>query len=105
MAYLGAAAVVLPLAYLPVFISGLSGGGSAAEASAQILTNSMGVLAGRGVLSVAGAILLVVALNKGGKGKSLSTGTIYLALSLVIAGEFLGRYLFYAMGVSPMIGT
>ncbi|BAE85197.1 dimethyl sulfoxide reductase anchor subunit family protein [Desulfitobacterium hafniense] len=105
MAYLGAASVLLPLAYLPVFTSGLNGGGTAAEASAQILTDSMGVLAGRGVLSIAGVILLVAALNKGAKGKTLSTGTVYLALALVIAGEFIGRYLFYAMGVTPMIGT
>ncbi|AFM02189.1 DMSO reductase anchor subunit [Desulfitobacterium dehalogenans ATCC 51507] len=105
MSYLGVAAVLVPLAYLPVFISGLNGGGSTAEASAQILSESMGVLAGRGVLSIAGAILLVAALNKGAKGKALSTSTVYLALALVIAGEFIGRYLFYAMGVSPMIGT
>lgn len=105
VAYLGAAAVILPLAYLPIFISGLNGGGSAAEASAQILTGSMGMLAGRGILSVAGAMLLVMALNKGSKGNALSSGTVYLALALVIAGEFIGRYLFYAMGVSPMIGT
>ncbi|AGA70702.1 DMSO reductase anchor subunit [Desulfitobacterium dichloroeliminans LMG P-21439] len=105
MSYLAAAAIVLPLAYLPVFISGLKGGGSTAEASAQILTGSMGVLAGRGILSVVGAVLLVVALNKGSQGKPLAAGTVYLALALVIAGELLGRYLFYAMGVSPMIGT
>lgn len=103
-AYLGAAAVILPLAYLPIFISSLNGGGAAAEASAQILTGSIGMLAGRGILSLVGAGLLVVALNKGAKGKALSTGTVYLALALVIAGEFLGRYLFYAMGVSPTIG-
>ncbi|MEL1133726.1 DmsC/YnfH family molybdoenzyme membrane anchor subunit [Desulfitobacterium sp. THU1] len=105
MAYLGAAAVLLPMAYLPIFISGLSGGGSAAEASANILSGSMGMLVSRGVLSVAGAGLLIYALQQGAKGKKLSSGAIYLAFVLVVAGEFIGRYLFYAMGVSPMIGT
>lgn len=105
LAYLGAAAVVLPLAYLPVFISSLNGGGSAAEASVQILTGSMGMLAGRGILSVVGAMLLIAALNKGSKGNTISTSIVYLALALVVAGEFIGRYLFYAVGVSPMIGA
>lgn len=103
--YIGAAAVVLPLVYLPVFISGLKAGGTTAEASAQILTGNMGMLAGRGILSVLGVALLLHVLYKGGaKGKALSTSTIYLALILVLVGEFLGRYLFYASGVSPIIG-
>lgn len=104
MGYLGAAAVVLPLAYLPVFISGLNAGGTTAEASAKILTGSMGMLAGRSVLSILGVAILLYALNKGSKAKALPTGTIYLALILVLVGEFLGRYLFYASGVSPIIG-
>ncbi len=104
MSYIGAAAVVLPLVYLPVFISGLNAGGATAEASAKILTGSMGMLAGRGILSVLGVAILLYALNKGAKARSLSTSTIYLALILVLVGEFLGRYLFYASGVSPIIG-
>lgn len=104
MSYIGAAAVVLPLVYLPVFISGLNAGGTTAEASAKILTGSVGMIAGRGILSVLGVAILLYALNKGTKARSLSTNTIYLALILVLVGEFLGRYLFYASGVSPIIG-
>lgn len=105
MGYIGAAAIVLPLVYLPIFISGLNAGGTTAEASAQILTGSMGMLAGRGILSVLGvALLLHVIYREGAKGKALSASTIYLALILVLVGEFMGRYLFYASGVSPIIG-
>lgn len=104
MSYIGAAAVVLPLVYLPIFISGLNAGGTTAEASAQILTGSMGMLASRGIISVLGVALLLYALNKSSKAKSLSASTIYLALILVLVGEFMGRYLFYASGVSPIIG-
>ena len=105
MSYIGTAAVVLPLVYLPIFISGLNAGGATAEASAQILTGSMSMLAGRGIFSVLGVALLIYALNKGGaKTKALSASTIYLALVLVLVGEFMGRYLFYASGVSPIIG-
>jgi anaerobic dimethyl sulfoxide reductase subunit C (anchor subunit) len=64
----------------------------------------MGMLAGRSVLSVLGVAILLYALNKSSKAKALSTGTIYLALILVLVGEFMGRYLFYASGVSPIIG-
>lgn len=105
MGYVGAAAVVLPLIYLPVFISGLKGGDVTAVTSAQILTGSTGLLAMSGVLLVAGIALLVYALSKGGnKVKAVSTGTIYLALLLVLVGEFMSRYLFYAIGISPIIG-
>jgi anaerobic dimethyl sulfoxide reductase subunit C (anchor subunit) len=105
MGYIGAAAVVLPLIYLPVFISGLKGGDVAAVASAKILTGSTGLLAMSGVLLVVGIALLLYALSKGGnKVKAVSTSTIYLALLLVLVGEFMSRYIFYAIGVSPIIG-
>lgn len=102
--YVGAAAVVLPLVYLPVFISSLKGGDVAAVASADIFTGSTGLLAISGLLLVVGIALLLYALSKGGKVKAVSTGTIYLALLLVLVGEFMSRYLFYAIGVSPIIG-
>ena len=102
--YVGAAAVVLPLVYLPVFISSLKGGDVAAVASAEIFTGSTGLLAISGLLLVVGIALLLYAFSKGGKVKAVSTGTIYLALLLVLVGEFMSRYLFYAIGVSPIIG-
>ncbi len=103
--YLGIAGVIIPLLYLPVFTSGLKNGGDTAAASAQVLSDSMGMLIGYGGLSLVGAGLLLFAIRKGSKGGNLSSGTVFLALALVIAGQFLGRYLFYAMGIPPMIGT
>lgn len=106
MSYVGVVAVVLPLVYLPMFMSGLKGSGDfAAEASAQILSSSMSTLMLRGVLSVAGIALLVYVLNKQSKNsQTLPVGMVYLALGLVLIGEFVGRYIFYVYGVSPIIG-
>lgn len=105
MGYVGLASVVLPLIYLPVLISGLKGGDVTAVASAEILTGSTGLLVMSGVLLVVGIALLLYALSKGGnKVKAVSTSTIYLALLLVLVGEFMSRYIFYAIGVSPIIG-
>lgn len=106
MSYIGIAAIVLPLAYLPIFTSGLRGSGdAAAEASVQILNGSMTMLVMRGLLSVVGIALLVYILNKQSKNsQEFPVGLIYLALGLVFVGEFVGRYLFYAWGVSPIIG-
>jgi anaerobic dimethyl sulfoxide reductase subunit C (anchor subunit) len=106
VSYIGIAAIVLPLAYLPIFKSGLRGSGdAAAEASVQILNDSMTMLVMRGLFSVVGIALLVYILNKQSKNsQEFPVGLIYLALGLVFVGEFVGRYLFYAWGVSPIIG-
>lgn len=104
-AYLGILAVILPLVYLPVFTSGLKDGDTATATSAQVFSESMGMVLGYGGLSLVGAGLLLFALRKGSKEGSVSSGTIYLALGLVLVGQFLGRYLFYAMGIPPIIGT
>lgn len=103
--YVSVAAVVLPLIYFPIYLSGLNSGGATAEASAQILTGSMGLLIARVLLSVIGSVLLVYLLKKqGNKTQSFPVSVILLAWVLVVAGEFMGRYLFYASGVSPIIG-
>ncbi|HVJ50116.1 dimethyl sulfoxide reductase anchor subunit family protein [Desulfitobacterium sp.] len=105
VSYVGVAAVVLPLLYFPMYLSGLKTGGVTAEASAQVLTGSMGLLIFRAILSVIGAVLLVYLLKKqGNKAQSFPMSVILLALVLVVAGEFMGRYFFYACGISPIIG-
>jgi len=105
MAYVGALGVVLPLLNIPLFISGLKSGGSTAATSAQILTENMGVLAASALFLILGIALLLHSLYKEGARPARFAGIIYLALVLVIAGEAMSRYLFYAIGVSPMIGS
>lgn len=98
-------AVILPLIYLPVFISGLGSGEGAAQASAQLLSGSYAItLVARGALSLIGAGLLFYGLSKAGTAKTIPTNLVYLALVMVVIGEFIGRYVFYASAVSIMIG-
>lgn len=102
---IGLAAVVLPLVYLPLYISSLNGGNSAAVASAQMLSGTYGVvLALRWILSAAGGILLAYFISKLNKKKVVSVNLIYVAFAAVIVGEFIGRYVFYASAVSIMVG-
>lgn len=102
---IGAVAVILPLIYLPVFISGLGNGVGAAQASGQLLAGSYAfTLVARGVLSLIGAGLLYFGLSKATTTKLIPTNLIYLAFVMVVAGEFIGRYVFYASAVSIMIG-
>jgi anaerobic dimethyl sulfoxide reductase subunit C (anchor subunit) len=99
------AAVILPLLYLPVFISGLGSGVAAAQASAELLSGSYAiVLVTRGILSLFGAGLLFYGIGKAANMRSVPTHLVYTALILVIVGEFIGRYVFYASAVSIMIG-
>lgn len=98
------AAVILPLVYLPVYISGLASGNAAAQASSQLLTGSyIFLLILRGLISLAGAGLLFYAIRQTEK-KVLFQNWVYGALVLVIIGEFIGRYVFYGSAVSIMIG-
>ncbi|WP_425804437.1 DmsC/YnfH family molybdoenzyme membrane anchor subunit [Desulfitobacterium sp. Sab5] len=104
ISWVAIAAVVLPLIYLPVFISSLGSGNAAAQASAHLLTGSyVAVLVFRGLISLAGVGLLIYTLKRAGK-KAIPLNLVYLALALVFVGEFIGRYVFYGSAVSIMIG-
>lgn len=104
MSFVGVAAVVLPLLYLPVFLSGLDTT-TAAVASAQVITGNAGLVVIRYILSLAGTVMLaVLLLRQAKKSGNLSVNIVLLALVMVIAGEFIGRYIFYSYGISPIIG-
>lgn len=71
---ISAVAVILPLIYLPVFISGLGSGVSAAQESGQLLSGSYELtLVARGVLSIFGAGLIYY-----GVGKAVTTKLMLL---------------------------
>ena len=101
---IGLAALAVQVIYLPVYIAGLGSAGNAALASAELLKGSYGLSMILVVLvSLAGGILLLYAVLKGGKGR-IPVNTVYLALAGVLVGEFIGRYVFYASAVSIMVG-
>lgn len=102
---IGVVAVILPLIYLPIFIYGLGSAEGAAQASAQLLLGSYAItLVVYGVLSLIGVGVLYYGLVKTATVKAIPTNLVYLALIIVIVGEFIGRYVFYASAVSIMVG-
>ena len=102
---LGGLAVIIPLIYLPVYISGLANGITAAQASAQVISEGYSfVLIIRALVSLAGVGLMYYGLTKKVEKKGLPLNLVLIAFVLVFVGEFIGRYVFYASGVSIMIG-
>lgn len=99
--------VLIQIIDLPVLISSLSNGTTAAaQASAELLSGSYLVpLILRVIISIVGAVLLFLGLSKtGNAAKTLPAQKIYLALLLLFVGEFVARYVFYGSAVSIMIG-
>lgn len=104
--YIAAVAVIIPLVYLPVFLSNLNGGDTAAKASSMLLTNSyLFPIILRWVISLVGVFILINVVYKQSKGaRILPANSILLAVVLILVGEFIGRYVFYASSVSIMVG-
>jgi anaerobic dimethyl sulfoxide reductase subunit C len=96
--------VVVAVAY-PVYLAGLAGGGMAAEQSLALLGGKYSlVLALRWVLTLAGGLVpMVFAWRRIASGKGVS-GLVYTAFAFLMAGEMVGRYLFYVTGISITIG-
>ncbi|SHI81882.1 dimethyl sulfoxide reductase anchor subunit family protein [Desulfosporosinus lacus] len=104
--YAAAVALIIPLIYLPVYFGNLNSGDAAAQASSMLLSGSYLIpLVLRWVLSLIGVMMLINVIFKQSKGaKILPANSILLAVALILVGEFIGRYVFYASAVSIMIG-
>ena len=98
-------AVLIPLLYLPIFVAGLSAGGDAGVASAQLFSGYALPLLLRWILSIAGLGVLFYMIYKQAKvSQQAPMNMVYIALALVLTGEFIGRMLFYATAVAVSIG-
>ncbi|WP_434512229.1 dimethyl sulfoxide reductase anchor subunit family protein [Desulfitobacterium sp. AusDCA] len=100
--------VLIQLLDLPILISSLNNGGTAAaQASAKLLSGSYLVpLIIRVIISIIGAVLLFLGFSHtGNEGKTMFSQKIYVALLLLFVGEFVARYIFYGTAVSIMIGA
>jgi anaerobic dimethyl sulfoxide reductase subunit C (anchor subunit) len=101
---LAAIIIIAQLAYLPVYLSSLSGGGSVSELSMQLLTENYAILfAVKWILAILGTMLLIYVM-KSKKTSAWMSGIPLMAFLLVFAGEYIGRYVFYGIGVSIGIG-
>ena len=95
--------MAVPLVYTPVFVSTLNAGSSAAHDSAAMISGSylMPLVIGA-LLSLAGVALLYSVLKN--PRSVLPVNQALGALMLIAAGEFIGRYIFYATAVSIFTG-
>lgn len=105
--WIGTAAILLlgvELIVAPLYIASLSSGGRAAQAAASLMINDYGVVMTlRLILAFLGLAIIAAFLYLGATEKTTTKVLGYLvfaAFALVLVGEVLGRYLFYASQVS-----
>lgn len=98
-------ALVVELVALPFYLAALGAGGPAAQAAARLIAGEYGVaLVIRWALALAGGLVpLILLWRRLGAGK-VTAGLVYTAVAFILAGELLGRYMFYASGVTIGIG-
>ncbi len=101
LAALGAA--MLELVFVPGYLAGLSGGAQAAQSSSNLLANDYIImLALRWLLLLAGLFTLLLQRSFGRFSKI--NGLVYSALVLIVSGQVIGRFLFYASEVAIKVG-
>ncbi|MBP2019438.1 anaerobic dimethyl sulfoxide reductase subunit C (anchor subunit) [Symbiobacterium terraclitae] len=102
---LAVVALVAGLVAYPLYLASLGTGGPEAQASLQLLgSRYAALLAVRWALTlVGGAVPLVLTWRRLAAGAA-AAGLVYTAAVSLLAGELVGRYLFYATGVQIGIG-
>lgn len=100
------AAVIIQLVMMPVYLTGLAGGGPAAQMSLQVLFDgNVWLMISRWLLTIVGGSLLIVSFYKARETISVKIPAfVYVAVAFILAGEFTGRYLFYLSGIPMNIG-
>jgi len=105
--WISTAAILLlgvELIVAPLYLASLSSGGLAAQAAASLMINDYGaVMTLRLILAFLGLAIIAAFLYLGATEKTTTKVLGYLvfaAFALVLVGEVLGRYLFYASQVS-----
>lgn len=97
--------LIVGLAAYPLYLVSLASAGPEAGQTLHLLGSEYSTaLVLRWVLTLAGGLVpLVFAWRRLAAGK-VTTGLVYAALAFLLAGEMVGRYLFYVTGVGMGIG-
>ena len=105
-AFAAAAAIVVQLVMVPVYLTGLAGGGPAAQSSLAVLFDgNVWLMVSRWLLTIVGGALLVVSFYKARDQVATKIPAfVYVAVGFILVGEFAGRYLFYLSGIPMNIG-
>ncbi|RSK27559.1 DMSO reductase [Bacillus sp. HMF5848] len=100
--YASLVAIVIQLVYVPVYVAGLANGVTAAKQSAELLSTTYAwpsML--HWVLTILGGTLFIYMITRM---KGRLTQAVYAAFALVFVGELIGRLVFYATGISIIVG-
>lgn len=97
------AVIMLQMVFVPNYIAGLGAAAGAGQESAALLVGSYGFIGMLRWLMLLGGVFLFV-LSGAGKVDGGKAGVAYLAVTALVAGEFVGRFLFYATGIPIGIG-
>lgn len=102
--FVGLAAIIIQLVYLPVYTSSLvANGTNAGLESVALISSTFGVTTIiRWVASIIGLCLISWMLLK--NTAKINYGYIVTAFAFVLVGEFLGRFIFYSIGVKIIVG-
>jgi len=102
----GFVVIILQLAFLPAYFTSLAGSGIAGQASLELMFESYSfTMVIRWLLTLIGGGLFIFIFYRFAENMTAKTPSlIYVAISLIIVGEFMGRYLFYAAGIPIQIG-
>lgn len=105
LVWVGIGAMLIQAVAYPVHLVTLAGGGKAAQEALRLLSDQYALLVvARWVLLLGGGLVPLVLIGRriaAGKGVS---GLVYAGLLSLMAGELVGRFLFYASGVQITIG-
>ncbi|MCE7792931.1 dimethyl sulfoxide reductase anchor subunit [Salipaludibacillus sp. CUR1] len=104
--FVAAGAIIVQLIVLPVYLTSLAGGAPAAQMSLNLLfENHAWTMLLRWLLTIAGGGLLIYSFYRyADRLTKHIPAFIYVAVALVLIGEFTGRYLFYISGIPMNIG-
>lgn len=96
------AVVLVQAAFVPNYVADLGAAAGAGQESAALLAGSYAAAAVLRWLLLLGGVFLFV-ISRTGK-LAGQTGFLYLAVTVLVVGELVGRYLFYASGIPTGIG-
>lgn len=96
------AVVLVQAAFVPNYVADLGAAAGAGQESAALLAGSYAAVAVLRWLLLLGGVFLFV-ISRTGK-LAGQTGFLYLAVTVLVVGELVGRYLFYASGIPTGIG-
>jgi len=103
LVWVAVSAIVVRLVALPFYLVSLAGGEPAAQQSATLLAGKYGIALVLRWALVGGLVPVLVLGRKAVAGK-VPGALVYAALLFIVSGEVVGRFLFYATGVSIGIG-